>query len=640
MKTIPTLVALGAALAAGQGPRNLLTGGLSESAVAAALLPAAQWHPYPTIRERADWEAVPQEIRAGFVRQAQQYLSTTWERIPATVTLQYIRNGNRSNYDATNTRQREKLATLVLAEVFENQGRFLDDIANGIWAISEQTYWGSTAHLGMQRAGNGLPDVTEPIVDLFAAETGALLAWTDYLLGDRLDKVSPLLRKRIRTEVNRRVLTPAFERDDFWWMGFGERKNVNNWNPWINSNWLASVLLLEPDPQRRSASVYKIMRSLDNFINVYPDDGASDEGPGYWGRAGASLFDNLELLRSATNGTVDIYRSPLVRNMGQYIYRVYIKDEYFVPMGDASAKITPDAELVYQYGKRIGDPVMQGFGALLAQRRGPYRPGSSSPGRILPALLVASEIASAHVSEPLLGSVWLADLQLMAARSAANSGVGLYVAAWGGHNAQSHNHNDVGNFIVYGDGKPVLIDVGVETYSAKTFSAQRYEIWTMQSAYHNLPTINGMMQGAGREFQAKDVSFGETANRVTFSADIASAYPTEAAVRRWQRRVTLDRKASVVQLEDRYELKEWKEPVRLSLMTSLRVDTSRPGEVRVGDHYVIAYDARTLSAAAEEIPLSDEHLRSVWGDRVARLVLTTQGTALQGGYQVVLRAVK
>src|SRR5205085_5502751 len=345
MQTIATLVALAAALAAGQGPRNLLTGGLSEQALAAALLPAAHWHPYPHVRDRADWEAVPPEIRAGFIQTAGQYLGTTWERIPATVTLQFIRNGNRSNYDAMNTRQREKLATLVLAEVFENQGRFLDDIANGIWAISEQTYWGSTAHLGMQRAGNGLPDVTEPIVDLFAAETGALLAWTDYLLGDRLDKVSPLLRKRIRTEVNRRVLRPAFERDDFWWMGFGERKNVNNWNPWINSNWLAAVLLLEADPQRRSASVYKIMRSLDNFINVYPDDGASDEGPGYWGRAGASLFDNLELLRSATNGTVDIYRSPLVRNMGQYIYRVYIKDEYFVPMGDAAAKITPDAEL-------------------------------------------------------------------------------------------------------------------------------------------------------------------------------------------------------------------------------------------------------------------------------------------------------
>jgi len=627
-------------IVASQGPRNLLTGGLSEQSLAAALIPVAQWHPYPTIQDRAEWQGVPQEIRAGFIREAQQYLGTTWERIPATVTLQYIRSGNRSNYDALNTRQREKLATLVFAEVFENQGRFLDEIADGIWAICEQTYWGSTAHLGMQRAGTGLPDVTEPIVDLFAAETGALLAWTDYLLGDRLDKVSPLLRKRIRAEVDRRVLTPALQRDDFWWMGFGERKNINNWNPWINSNWLAAVLLLEADPPRRTGSVYKIMRSLDNFINIYPDDGASDEGPGYWGRAGASLFDNLELLRSATNGTIDIYRAPLVRSMGQYIYRVYINDQYFIPMGDASAKLTPDAELVYQYGKRIGDPVMQGFGALLAQRRGPYRPGSSSPGRILPALFVAREIATAQAAEPLLGSVWLADLQLMAARSTPNSDVGLYVAAWGGHNAQSHNHNDVGNFIVYGDGKPVLIDLGVETYSAKTFSSQRYEIWTMQSAYHNLPTINGVLQAAGREFQAKNLSFNETANRVTFSADIASAYPAAAAVQRWQRRVTLDRKAPALELEDKYELKQWKEPVRLNLITPLSVDTSKPGAVHLGGRYVLTFDAHELYAAAEAIPITDEHLRSVWGDRVERLVLTTQGTALRGSYRVMLREAK
>ena len=627
-------------VSATQGPRNLLTGGLREQALAAALLPAAQWHPYPTIRDRADWEAVPQEIRAGFIRQAQQYLGTTWERIPASVTLQYIRDGNRSHYDAMNTRQREKLATLVMAEVFENQGRFLDDIANGIWAISEQTFWGSTAHLGMQRAGSGLPDVTEPIVDLFAAETGALLAWTDYLLGERLDTVSPLLRKRIRAEVDRRVLTPALARDDFWWMGFGDRKNVNNWNPWINSNWLAAALLLEADPQRRAASVYKIMRSLDNFINGYPDDGASDEGPGYWDRAAASLFDNLELLRGATKGTVDIYSSPLVRNMGQYIYQVYIKDAYFVPMGDAPAKLTPDAELVYEYGKRIADPVMERFGAWLAQRRGPYRPGSSSPGRILPALLVAGEIAAAPVAEPLPGSVWLPDLQLMAARSMPGSAQGLYVAAWGGHNGQSHNHNDVGNFIVYGDGQPVLIDVGVETYTAKTFSPQRYEIWTMQSAYHNLPTINGIMQSPGREFQAKDVSFNETATRVTFSADIAPAYPAAAAVKRWQRRVALDRKAPAVELEDRYELNTWKEPVRLNLMTSLHVDTSRPGEARLDDRYLLTYDARALKAASEEIRVSDERLRSVWGDRLERIVLTAQGTAPRGGYRVVLRPAK
>jgi hypothetical protein len=232
----------------------------------------------------------------------------------------------------------------------------------------------------------------------------------------------------------------------------------------------------------------------------------------------------------------------------------------------------------------------------------------------------------------------------MAARSIPNTAKGLYVAAWGGHNAQSHNHNDVGNFIVYGDGRPVLIDIGVETYSAKTFSLQRYEIWTMQSAYHNLPTINGIMQGAGREFQAKGVSFNETADRVTFSADIASAYPAEAAVQRWQRRVTLDRRAPAAELEDRYELKERKEPARLNLITPLRVDTSRPGEAHLrasaeqgGSHYVLTYDARELHATSEETRLSDERLRRVWGDHVERIVLTTKGTGRRGGYRVVLR---
>jgi hypothetical protein len=496
-----------AASAGAQAPRNLLAGRITEPQLAAMLVPRERWHPFPTIDERERWTAVPESIRQAHVQAAERELGGDWSGIPATVTLRYVRDGDRAQYDGMNTRRRTRLATLVMGEVFENKGRFLDEIANGIWAISEQTFWGSTAHLGAQKKGSGLPDVTEPIVELFSAETAALLAWTDYLLGKRLDAVSPLLRERIRVEVDRRILTPALERDDFWWMGFSARKDVNNWNPWIASNWLASTLILERDPQRRARTVHRIMRSLDVFMNGYPDDGGCDEGPGYWDRAGASLFDNLELLRSATNGGVDVYAHPLVRNMGQYIYRAYIKDAYFVNMGDAPAKAHPDPELVYAYGQRIGDPVMTGFGSFLAKKRGSYSPGSSSLGRILPALLVTRDVATAPAAEPLLADVWLPDLQFMAARSATGSSNGLYLSAFGGHNAQSHNHNDVGNFIVYADGKPVLVDVGVEVYNAKTFSARRYEIWTMQSAYHNLPTINGVMQKDGAAFRARDVRY-------------------------------------------------------------------------------------------------------------------------------------
>jgi hypothetical protein len=71
-------------------------------------------------------------------------------------------------------------------------------------------------------------------------------------------------------------------------------------------------------------------------------------------------------------------------------------------------------------------------------------------GRRLNEVFYAGEIFSSKAGPPpLLRGVWLGsvDRQLMTARSRAGSTEGLYLAAWGGHNAQSHNHNDVGNFL-------------------------------------------------------------------------------------------------------------------------------------------------------------------------------------------------
>ena len=112
---------------------------------------------------------------------------------------------------------------------------------------------------------------------------------------------------------------------------------------------------------------------------------------------------------------------------------------------------------------------------------------------------------------------------MMAARERPGASEGLYVAAWGGHNAQSHNHNDVGNVIVFADGRPLLVDVGVGEYTAKTFSPQRYDIWTMQSGWHNLPAINGADQRDGASFRARDVAFVATPSAARFSLDLAPA---------------------------------------------------------------------------------------------------------------------
>jgi heparinase II/III-like protein len=648
------LAVLGVALrASADEPRHLLGREAGAVDLGAVLANAESFRPYPIFDDRDAWAAVPEAQRSEFVAEAERQLGTGWAVLPASRFLDFVRDGDRSRYQDLLFSRRQKLAHLVLGEVLEGHGRFLDAIADGVWLVCEESFWGVPAHLGMQKRGPGLPDVNEPVVDLFAAETGALLAWTDYLLGEQLDGVHPLVRERLRLEVQRRILAPSLERDDFWWMGF-TGPEVNNWNPWINSNWLASVLLLERDPGRRVRAVAKIVRSLDRFLDAYPDDGGCDEGPSYWGRAGASLFESLELLHAATGGRLDVYGEPIVGAIGRYIARVYIADHYYANMGDAPAKVSPEPEIVFRYGRAVGDDALTGFGALLYARRGPYGPGDVPPfgslARVLPALLRAGDIRAARPAEPLDGEVWLPDLQLMAARERPGSTRGLYVAAWGGHNGQSHNHDDVGNLIVFLDGEPVLVDAGVGEYTSRTFSSRRYEIWTMQSGWHNLPSINGLDQGAGREFAARDVAFTPGRDRVSFSLDIAPAWPAEAKIASWRRDVTLDRRKGEVVLAERFALREAREPVRLHFLTPLAPDVSTPGRIvlaaapsstgaRVA-HAVLLYDNRRFTVTVEEKALDDARLGAVWGERLYRLVLTARDRSRNGTHRVVVRAAR
>src|ERR1019366_4982583 len=378
---------------------------------------------------------------------------------------------------------------------------------------------------GAQKRGVGLPDVEEPIIELFSAETGALLAWTHYLLGQQIDKVHPLIRERLEAEIERRLLSVYRKRQDFGWMGLNNDQPVNNWNPWINSNLLTCALLMDADPARRAQTVHKILTSLDRFLDSYHDDGGCDEGAGYWNRAGAALFECLDLLRSASQPSVNFFDLPLVRQIGAYIYKVHIAGDWYVNFADAAAKVKPDGSLLYRFGKATGDGDLQAFGAYQYQHSGA---GMESLGRAFRALFQGEEISRAEARDPLVREAWFDGIQVAAARKSAGSTEGFYFAALGGHNAESHNHNDVGNFVVYLNGNPVLIDVGVENYTAKTFSSKRYEIWTMQSAYHNLPTINGVMKPGRRQCEARDVASYKGDGEVEFTEDLASSYLREA----------------------------------------------------------------------------------------------------------------
>ena len=568
-------------------------------------------------------DSVPAEMRHSYIAYGEKYLGKQWTALPYSVFSQFRTNGNRVNYEGLNFEKRRQLAALVMAEIMEGKGRFMTDIIDGIGSFCEETWWGIPAHYGPST-----PLTEDQTVDLFNAETANLIAWTRYMLQPKFDKFSPHLCLRIDREIERRILKPALEKD-YWW-----KKAGMNWNPWICSNWLACVLICEKDEARKAEAIRQIKNSTQIFINSYPEDGGCDEGAGYWDRAAASMFEVLRLLATEESplspaDSLTSHLSPLaskIKRMASYAYKTYIGHDYCISFADAHEnKAIQQINIVYPFGLFLNDKTMCEFGAYLGRQKhmlenpaALYDKSGNFPtlSRELFFLRHIREFIAEEPREPLLKDVWLGNLQIMTARR--NN---LYVAMKGGHNNESHNHNDVGSFIVYIDNEPLFIDPGVGEYTSKTFGNERYTIWTMQSGYHNLPQINGIDQKDGKEFAAKVISHKDG----QLTLDIAGAYPTEASVKSWKRTVTASQSEIVV--TENYELNEYKAPTRLMLITTNRDALKH-----------ISYSASQLEANIEDISGQlDPILQGMWGKEMYRIILTVKSKKTKNQLKYTIR---
>lgn len=611
--------------------KNLLQKLATEQQLKDLILPHRQWVKYPPYTDRQGWQELMGDNAAYFVEQGRKTLDYNWKVVTVTDYLEFSRSGSREPMSGKHNANINAVVNLFLAEMAEGQGRYMDQLINGIYHICEMSSWSISAHQVLQKGGGTFPTRDNPVLELVSTDLAATLSWIYYFLHAEFDKVTPHFAPRLRAELEERILVPYMTEDHFWWMAFNvtaEKGFVNNWTPWCTSNILQCYLLLEDDADKLARAVYRTMVSADKFLNYVKDDGACEEGPSYWGHAGGKMFDYLDILFDATGGRLSLFDTPIVRNMGEYISRSYVGDGWVVNFADASAKEKLNYHLIARYGEKTNSTELKNFAAYLKQQQ-PTRIGTSRDlYRLLKSMESEARMNSYTPQHPHHPFTYYPETEFC------YMGAGdFFLATKAGYNDESHNHNDVGTFNLYLNNQPLFIDLGVETYTRKTFSGQRYTIWTMQSDFHNLPRINGHQQKNGKQYKGTNVS--ASAKGKTFTLDMAQAYPAEAGIGKWQRTYKLTAKA--LQMEDDFAIDNPTTPNVLHFMTWGDVTLPAPGKVQINSHgqsVTLLYDASQFVATTETHRVEDPRINRVWGDEVVRIALTAKEAMARGRYKV------
>lgn len=555
--------------------------------------------------------AVPEKIDL-IIKKAEEIVNDEIPFIPLSSYREFKITGNRTNFESKYFARRDMLLYLALAEHFENKGRFKSKLVDTVWAVLEETSWVIHAH-AIHNPADPKADVP-PVynetdlhgIDLFSAETGALFATVLLLCREQLDSISPILVERIEYEVKKRIIKP-FISHHFGWCGeYGSK--VNNWCPWITENVLFITAIVEENKRIRETVVARAMKYLDNYTTWLPDDGGCDEGPGYWGGACGAYFTALEVIYDMTGGAVDVFDHPLVKNMCEYIVKFNINGTRYVNFADCDATVKPDAFMIMRMGKRCGLEELLAFGENIS-RYAEQLIGTRHIYRGLKNLYMERVTdAKPTLAKPF---VWMPGLKAMIARESTDTSHGMFIAMKGGHNKESHNHNDVGHYIIYKNGEPVIIDPGSVRYTRDTFGPKRYTFWAMQSHYHNLPAFDGFGEFPGPEAASTREECNEDA--FTVSLGLEKAYEAAAGVVEYTRCATLS--GSVVTVKENVVLDSERE-IDFRLMTHVKPEVIGEGKIALANGATLEYDKRLEYEMDELDPNGTADLEKRWGTPV------------------------
>lgn len=396
------------------------------------------------------------------------------KEIPVATYTQYRafrQSGDREPYQTPYFEKRDLLARAVLAAWLQGDSASVDFINDLIWNICEETNWVIPAH---ENVGE---------IDLFAAETAATLAFTEHLIGPSLPDE---IRGRLREEVRRRIIEPYLDHgSEFWW-----NNGANNWTGVCAGSVGQVLLILESDLERQARGLALVVDQLNRFVDrAFEEDGASTEGIGYWNYGLAHFVIVAEMLRVRTGGTVDLLAGEKIRKIAAYPAAIAIGRHAFASFSDSREEASVLPFIAAKLAERAG------HAELLAQVSD--KPHLGRLGWVLCNLIWYGDRPG---REPVFEDAILPKAGV--ARRVGKIGEKpVILVAKAGNNAEQHNQNDVGSFVLRVSETTFLCDPGAGLYSAAYFSSKRYENIFAASYGHSVPRIGGQQQKPGAQYR-------------------------------------------------------------------------------------------------------------------------------------------
>jgi len=466
------------------------------------------------IGERNVWEDLAEKDSfSRIISDAERLLEQAIPEQSDDLYLDFSRTGNRTRWQRVSGRRRGRIRTFALAECLENKGRFVSAFEEIVRVLCSERTWVMPAH------DSSLTNFNGKSVDIDLGSSG--LAWSlataDYLLADKLSSET---RRLLRENLDRRIFQPyrdmvSGKRKKNWWMD-----GTNNWNAVCLAGVTGAALAVIDSPKDRALFIAAAEHYSKNFLDGFTDDGYCSEGLGYWNYGFGHYIMLSEMIYQATSGKVDLFENDKVKRAAMFGSKIEIINGVYPAFADCSIRAKPSSYLMYFISRRLG---------LGLRNWEQFDPVSASGS--LPQSMMYSFPNSASRSAPAQNASkgpgirsWFDKAGILICRPTANSASQLAVALKGGNNAEHHNHNDVGSFVVVLDDSPLLLDPGGEVYTARTFSSRRYESNVLNSFGHPVPLVAGKLQRTGRQAQGRIVSEDFTVDADTLVLDISSAY--------------------------------------------------------------------------------------------------------------------